>query len=66
MKEGTDLTPALSSKERGNKEKMHLETLELFNFRNYSHLQVKFDPKINLILGENGSGKTNLLEAIFF
>ena len=45
---------------------MHLETLELFNFRNYSHLQVKFDPQVNLILGENGSGKTNLLEAIFF
>jgi len=45
---------------------MHLETLELFNFRNYFQLKVKFDPKINLILGENGSGKTNLLEAIFF
>ncbi|MCH9631132.1 MAG: DNA replication and repair protein RecF [Chlamydiia bacterium] len=45
---------------------MHLVSLKLRNFRNYKEETVTFDPKINLIIGENGAGKTNLLEAIYF
>lgn len=45
---------------------MHLVSLRLRNFRNYRDEKVFFHPKINLVLGENGAGKTNLLEAIFF
>lgn len=45
---------------------MHLKTLRLKNFRSYSTLQVDFSPEINLIVGKNGCGKTNLIEAINF
>lgn len=45
---------------------MHLVTLKLLNFRNYEEETVSFDPKVNLIIGDNGAGKTNLLEAIYF
>lgn len=45
---------------------MHLKRLLLRNFRNYAHAEVVFSPFVNLIQGENGQGKTNLLEAIHF
>lgn len=40
--------------------------LILRNFRNYANLSVDFPENINVLIGENGQGKTNLLEAIFF
>ena len=43
---------------------MHLNKLELWNFRNYEQLALDFDPGVNLIVGNNAQGKTNLLEAI--
>ncbi len=43
---------------------MWLKRLKLSNFRNYKTLSVTFSPNVNLIQGENGLGKTNLLEAI--
>lgn len=45
---------------------MHLETIELGSFRNYTQAQVEFDPGVNLIVGDNAQGKTNLLEAICY
>ena len=42
---------------------MKLEKLRLFDFRNYASLDLALDPGVNLILGENAQGKTNLLEA---
>ncbi|MES2344856.1 MAG: DNA replication/repair protein RecF [Chlamydiota bacterium] len=45
---------------------MFLKRLYLKNFRNFQEARVSFGPKINLIQGPNGQGKTNLLEAIFF
>ncbi len=44
---------------------MRIDRLKLLNFRNYEHLDLQFHPKLNLIYGENGSGKTNLVEAIY-
>lgn len=44
---------------------MYLEKLYLSNFRNYSDAKFVFSPHINCILGANGSGKTNVLEAIY-
>lgn len=44
---------------------MFLERLYLRNFRNYEEVTISFDPKVNLIQGENAQGKTNLLEAIY-
>lgn len=43
---------------------MKLLNLTLINFRNHKKLKIKFDEKITLITGKNGSGKTNILEAI--
>ena len=43
---------------------MILNHLELHHFRNYEEVSVDFAPTVNLFLGENGQGKTNLLEAI--
>lgn len=45
---------------------MMLRSLELDFFRNYPHLEVSFDPRVNLIYGDNAQGKTNLLEAIAY
>lgn len=44
---------------------MHIEQLQLKNYRNYSKLDISFDDKINVIIGENAQGKTNLMEAIY-
>ncbi len=45
---------------------MNLTDLELRNFRNYEHVKLNFDPGVNLIVGDNAQGKTNLLEAISY
>ncbi len=44
---------------------MHIEQLYLKNFRNYDELDITFDDKVNVIIGENAQGKTNLMEAIY-
>ena len=43
---------------------MRLLDLQLRNFRNYEFTDLDFDPGVNLIVGDNAQGKTNLLEAI--
>ena len=45
---------------------MYVASLRLVNFRSYRDNRVRFSPGINVIVGENASGKTNLLEAAFF
>ena len=45
---------------------MNLCNIELRNFRNYEHVKLDFDPGVNLIVGDNAQGKTNLLEAISY
>lgn len=44
---------------------MYLEKLQLTNFKNYEDVTLEFSPKINVLVGKNGSGKTNLLDAIY-
>jgi len=43
-----------------------LHSIHLFNFRNYREAAFAFTRKINCITGGNGSGKTNLLDAIYY
>lgn len=43
---------------------MHLARLELTNFRSYQTLRMEPDPGVNVLIGQNGAGKTNILEAI--
>jgi len=42
---------------------MKLKHLSLVTFRNYMTLEIDFDPGVNLLIGSNAQGKTNLLEA---
>lgn len=45
---------------------MYLSNIKLNNFRNYKSLNLDLSENINVLLGKNAQGKTNLLEAIFF
>ena len=45
---------------------MHLRSLRLTNFKNYADVQLELTEKINVFVGTNGSGKTNLLDAIHY
>lgn len=44
---------------------MNIEKISLRSYRNYDALDLKFSPKLNVFLGENAQGKTNLLESIY-
>ena len=43
---------------------MRIERLELRNFRCFEHISAKLHPKMNVMVGINGTGKTTMLEAI--
>ena len=45
---------------------MFLHKLSLVNFKNYEQSELHFSEKINCFVGDNGSGKTNLLDAIHY
>lgn len=45
---------------------MYLSAIQVLNFKNYDECSLLFSPAINIFTGSNGSGKTNLLDAIYF
>lgn len=45
---------------------MKIQNLNLKNFRNYNKLDISFNDKLNIIIGNNAQGKTNILEAIYY
>ena len=45
---------------------MYLQNLSISNFKNYREAATAFSPKINCFVGDNGTGKTNLLDAIHY
>jgi DNA replication and repair protein RecF len=45
---------------------MYLKKLSLVNFKNYDKAELEFSPKINSLVGNNGVGKTNILDAIHY
>lgn len=45
---------------------MWLEKIGLLNYKNYPEVAIQFSEHINCFVGENGSGKTNLLDAIYY
>lgn len=44
---------------------MKIKNIELLNYRNYESLNLEFSDNINIIIGNNGEGKTNILESIY-
>ena len=45
---------------------MHLKRATISNFKNIGEMEILFSPKINFITGVNGSGKTNLLDVVYY
>ncbi|MCB0806373.1 MAG: DNA replication/repair protein RecF [Bacteroidales bacterium] len=45
---------------------MYLQNLKLSNFKNYEGENFSFCPKVNCFIGNNGAGKTNILDAIYY
>ena len=43
-----------------------IETLDIYHFRNINHATIHFSPGRNLIWGDNGAGKSSIIEAICF
>src|SRR5918911_4684958 len=44
---------------------MYVRHLSLANFRNYVRLDLELSPRISILTGDNGQGKSNLLEALY-
>lgn len=45
---------------------MHLKNLQIVNFKSWDQAEFNFSPKLNCFVGPNGSGKTNLLDAVHY
>ena len=45
---------------------MTLEQLTILNYKNIVEAQLQFSPKVNCLIGNNGMGKTNVLDAIYY
>ena len=45
---------------------MYLKSLQLINFKNYEAAELSLSPGINCFSGQNGSGKTNILDALHY
>ena len=45
---------------------MKITKINLVNFRNYSNLSITLNEKMNIFVGDNAQGKTNILESIYF
>lgn len=48
----------------GDDELMHVSHLSLLDFRSFGQVDVEFTPGVNTLVGQNGQGKTNLVEAL--
>ena len=44
---------------------MYIKNINLINFRNYEKLTISFNKGLNIIIGNNAQGKTNLIESIY-
>lgn len=44
---------------------MYIKSIAVKNYRNYDQIKLVFDKKLNIIIGDNAQGKTNLLEAVY-
>lgn len=56
----------LSLQSKSNKEPMILENISIINYKNIKGVNLDLSPKINCLIGHNGVGKTNFLDAIYY
>jgi DNA replication and repair protein RecF len=45
---------------------MYLKSIQLLNFKNYEEAELQLSPSVNCFTGDNGSGKTNILDAVHY
>jgi len=45
---------------------MYIEEISIVNFKNLKDVQVEFSPRLNCLIGNNGAGKTNLMDAVYY
>lgn len=45
---------------------MNIQHIKICNFKNIADASLDFSPKVNCFLGNNGMGKSNLLDAIYY
>jgi DNA replication and repair protein RecF len=45
---------------------MYVKKLQLMNFRNYKDLNIELNKGVNIFIGDNAQGKTNILEGIYY
>jgi len=45
---------------------MRIQRIELINYRNYAKEMILLSPGVNVFLGQNAQGKTNILEAVYY
>ena len=44
---------------------MFIKRLQMLNYRNYNVLDISLGPHVNVFMGDNAQGKTNIIESIF-
>lgn len=45
---------------------MILKRISILNYKNLEQVELEFSPKMNCFIGQNGMGKTNLLDAVYY
>lgn len=45
---------------------MYIEEISIVNYKNINESQIRFSPRLNCFIGNNGAGKTNLLDAVYY
>ena len=45
---------------------MHVKYLQILNYRNYKELFLQLNENVNIFVGDNAQGKTNILESIYY
>jgi DNA replication and repair protein RecF len=45
---------------------MYIEEISIINYKNLKEVQASFSPRLNCLIGNNGSGKTNLMDAVYY
>lgn len=45
---------------------MYIKNIMLVNYRNYENLQIKLNENVNVFIGDNAQGKTNILESVYY